>query len=172
MCGGLYIIELIVASIFAAFPPTVSFPQIIQMVSITYLCCGALISTLLIFCTVMLTVSVLKSSMRPDLIIRFALTSFFFLVMFWLGNLWSIFVVSGQYSFNATVSAGNLGQWWSTAFVCAGMALTYRISLTKEIELSKTQNSSTSSTNSHTSVGSSKSSSSSMSSRQDPVIEL
>jgi len=171
VCAALWIIEVVVASIFCTLPDSIpKFTTIIQLYASIYIICGNLVMILLIVSATMLIISLASSNMKGA-IVRFGLTAFGlccciqFQIVFAYLTCSSLRSVSPQWGEFGATMAGLAGMWWSPSFAAIMLALNYRVSLQKEIEISK------SGTTSGSSSGRSGSSSSS-SSNTNPVIEL
>jgi hypothetical protein len=179
VCIGLFVIEIVGASIFSQYPPGVDYIQIITMISCMYLVSAVLITALVAVSAVMLVLQLLSSG-KQGMAIRFGLTGFSFIVLLWGSCLVFIFLIRSTLSpaqgeqpgspvwgefYPCVVGFG--GIWFATAIASIIIAASFSVSVEKEIEMSKSGTSSTSG------FGSSSSSSSSSSSKSaDPVIGL
>lgn len=174
VCATLLIIEIIVGSIFAAFPATVNFTQVITLLACIYIICANLMIILLGIATFLLIRAMMGSSNLGGQSIRFGITSFLLACMLEGSCLFCIFIAQGlrgispQWGEFSPLMGGLALIWWTTFLATILLASGFRVSLQKEIEISKSGTSSTSSSG----IGSSKESGTSSSSRADPVIEL
>jgi uncharacterized membrane protein YgcG len=183
VCASLWIIDVAVGSTFAVFFPAGTgsgtdtaekFSQILTLLASIYLVLASLVTIFTLIVTTLLVKALLSTS-NFRLTLQIILTSFGLILMVWLTVVGNIFIarsqikISPQWGEFSPQMASNCGWMWGPALGTLLLASIFRISVHKEIEISKSGTSSTSGMSS----GSSSSSSSSSSSRgADPVIEL
>lgn len=170
VCVCLYIIEIIQASCFAAFSVGLDFNKVILLLACTYVIVGNLLTILVGVVSVLLVKSLLSTG-NTAMTIRFGITSFFLICLIQCNIVWLYLVLAGingispQWGEQTPQLCSQAALWWGAPIACIFLCMSFRLSVQKEIELSKSATSSTSSM-------SASSKSSSMSSASDPVIEL
>lgn len=177
VCLALFVCEIVIGASFAAFDPedaVTKFDALLELLAAIYLVVSSLLTIFVILVTLLL-VKALASTSNTGLMIQFCLVNFGLIVLIWFAMLGNIFIAQGllekspRWGEFGPQMAGSAGWWWGTALATLLLATSFRISVQKEIEVSK---SATSSTGSSGGSSSGFSSSSSSSASKDPVIEL
>ncbi len=167
---ALYVIELVTGSIFAAFPSTVQFPDMVLMLGIVYIISCSLVIILLGFATALLFIKMSQSGSPMAMRLRFLISGAVLMVFLAMSLIFPIFLANGTFQDADHVVSSLSLLWIATGGASLFLAMNFRISTQKEIEMSKSATSSTSGRSG--SSGSSNASSSSSSQGLDPVIEL
>lgn len=170
LLAGLMVIELVVASIFAAFPSTLNFTTIFQLWSCIYIICAGSISLLLAFSTVLFARAIFSTD-KTSMGIRIMVINATLFLLIWFSVVGFFCIVLNNWFYYPYWNLVFASLGFSTFLSCLVLCLSLRISVQKEIEISKSATSSTSAA-SNNSYGSSSSRSTSSSAAADPVIEL
>jgi len=166
---ALYVVELVTASIFAAFPSTVQFPDMVLMLGVVYIISCCLVMLLLGFATVLLFIKMSQSGSSVAMRLRFLISGAALLIFLAMSILLPIFLANGTFQDADHVASSQSLLWIATGGASLFLAMSFRVQTQKEIEMSK---SATSSTSGRSGSSGSSNASSSSSQASDPVIEL
>jgi len=162
-CAGIFVIEIVIGSLFASFPGGLDYNQILLILYCSYAIVMGSSSLLLAWGTISLTRSLVGAG-KSAFCVRVVVVNALMFLSLWCSSSFIWMGVSGLNLNSRSYWVGYFSPLWiGVAVIGLAIAFSFRVSVQKEIEISKSGTSSTSST--------SKSSSSSSSS-SDPVIEL